>query len=141
MPNRGEHQRKTAIIATFALSWWIGTIYYLIYQNLEIFLLPILGIYFLMLGSTLPDWDHHMVQKKKIYLKPLIGRTKHRGHWHSFITMAIYGLIISLITIWFLHYWWICTVAGMFGFLMHLVEDQVHKVINGSQAKRTLKLW
>ena len=101
-----------------------------------------LSIVTFLFGVVLPDWDHHAVQKKIIFIRWLGRITSHRGHWHSLIAMLVYGAVIYLILFPFqIEYnLWIVG-AGMMGFLSHLVEDQIMKVIKRSQARNALKIW
>jgi membrane-bound metal-dependent hydrolase YbcI (DUF457 family) len=93
-------------------------------------------------GCTLPDWDHEMVQKKLIFIRWLKYISHHRGHWHSLAAMAIYGAIIAAVMILIsVVYWFFPVGAGMFGYLSHLIEDDVNRYKLDSKPKRGLKFW
>lgn len=101
-----------------------------------------LSLVVFLLGVSLPDWDHPMVQKKLILIKWLRRITTHRGHWHSLIAMCIYGGILFLIMLPFkIEYWYWVVGAGMGGFFSHLAEDQIMKAIKNNNARNTLKVW
>lgn len=89
-----------------------------------------------LLGCIAPDFDHHRVHKIKWFAKI----SKHRGHFHSFGAMCIYGGLLFLVFYWLLvDYWWMPVNLGMFGFFTHILLDEIKNIrTNGS---RTLKLW
>lgn len=95
-----------------------------------------------LLGVTLPDWDHHAVQKKLKFIFWLEHITRHRGHFHSIIAVLVYGAVIFLFMwIFSVVYWYFPVIFGMFGYFSHLLEDQVMKWITGSQTTSSIKIW
>jgi len=100
-----------------------------------------LSVFFFLMGCMIPDWDHPAVQKK-FHFKWLGKFTHHRGHFHSLLAGLIYGVII-FIPCFFLdiEYFLVPPIAGFFGFLSHLVEDDLHRLYNKSRVKTTLKIW
>lgn len=93
-------------------------------------------------GCTLPDWDHEKVQKKFILIRWLKYCTHHRGHWHSLVAMVIYGAVIAVIMLLISVIYWMFPVgAGIFGFLSHLIEDDVNRFKLEHKPKRGLKFW
>ena len=108
----------------------------------EVLTATVLSIAAFLLGCIAPDFDHHLVQEK-MYIKWLLGSiTKHRGHFHSIIAALVYGLLIFLPTYFLdIEYWYFPVAAGIVGYITHLVEDQIKKIIDGSQAASGLKIW
>jgi membrane-bound metal-dependent hydrolase YbcI (DUF457 family) len=102
----------------------------------------VLSILAFLLGCIAPDFDHHAVQKNmhiKWLLEPI---TKHRGHFHSIVAMLIYGLLIFLPTYFLsIEYWYFPVIFGMLGYLSHLVEDELQKIVEDSHAAHGLKIW
>ena len=95
----------------------------------------LLSISTYLLGCIAPDFDHHKVQDKTFLLRWMQKITKHRGHWHSLFAMIIYGGILTLVFLQFVHYWYFLVITGMFGFFTHLLLDELKNIkTNGSRA-------
>lgn len=119
---------------------------YLTYLLIELGFIRIIttifcSVGFFLFGCLLPDFDHPAVQKK-LHFKWLGKITKHRGHWHSLITMMVYGFLIFLVMIIFnFHFWEYPIAFGMCGFASHLIEDDLNRYKLKSKPKRGFKIW
>jgi len=112
------------------------------YGLVNVGLANLLSIVAYILGCTLPDWDHERVQKKLVIIRWLKHFTHHRGHWHSLIAMIVYGVIISgLLFLLSVVFWFIPSIAGMIGYLSHLIEDDSNRWKLEHKPERGLKFW
>jgi len=110
------------------------------YTTIDLLLANIWSIGFFIFGVIAPDIDHHKVQEK-MHIKFLGRFTKHRGHFHSIGGMIIYGVFIFGIVYFLVELWYYPLIFGMIGYFSHLFEDQIMKIIKGSQASSTIKIW
>ena len=92
-------------------------------------------------GCLAPDLDHHLVQKKSKIFVWLKRITHHRGHWHSIIAATIYGSIIFVVLFTSVVYWMFPVGAGIFGYLSHLIEDDVKRIKLEKKPRRAFKIW
>ena len=113
------------------------------YGLVNIGIAGIFGLAVYLLGCTLPDWDHEKVQVKIFFIRTWLWRiTHHRGHWHSIVAMLVYGgLIAGLMIILSVVFWFFPPIAGMLGFLSHLIEDDVNRWKLEKKPARGLKFW
>ena len=112
------------------------------YGLIDVAITAIISISLYLLGCTLPDWDHEKVQQKLVIIRWLKRITHHRGHWHSIIAMLVYGVLITgMMFIISVGFWFYPPIAGMLGYLSHLVEDDVNRYKLEKKPERGLKLW
>lgn len=139
--NRDGH----IISSEFILICILSTILFILFADFgmgEVATAIILSIVTFLLGCIAPDFDHHAVQKK-MHINWLLGRiTSHRGHFHSIVAVMIYGILIYL-PLYFLgvEYWYFPVAFGMTGYLSHMIEDELQRLVEGSQAAHGLKIW
>ena len=139
--NRQGHIMSSQFILIVGLGAYL---FYLLQENGrgEVATAIILGISVFLFSTTVPDWDHPKVHEKIFFLRWLGKVTKHRGHWHSIIAAMIYTGIIALILWPFnIHYWYIIVAVAFFGYVCHLIEDDLNRYKLKSKPKRGFKIW
>lgn len=99
----------------------------------------LLSISTYLLGCIAPDFDHHAVQKKSIFLRWMKNITKHRGHWHSIIAMLLYGILLVPVFCFIMFFWYFPVITGMFGFFTHLLLDELKNL--KTKGSRAIKLF
>ena len=116
------------ITTSFILSLFSGFFTVPTYNYKSVFVAGIFICIFYFSGASIPDWDHESVLGKKYYLfiRWIGFLNKHRGWWHSYPAMYIYGSVICIL-MWVLgvKLWFFVFLAGMFGFYTHLLGDDL----------------
>jgi len=139
--NRNEHIIWSEFFLILYMSI-ILSIFLRDYGLINVGISMVISIIAYLLGCTLPDWDHEKVQQKLKIIKWLKRITHHRGHWHSIVAMLVYGsLITGLLYLLSVVFWYIPPVAGMLGYLSHLIEDDVNRWKLERKPERGLKFW
>lgn len=137
--NRDEHIISSLIILVVGLGI-IMAIYLQQYRTTSLIWAYYISMVVFLLGCIAPDFDHHKVQEK-MHIKWLLNDvTKHRGHFHSIIAALVYAFLIWCVTFPLLMYWYIPVIVGFAGYMSHLIEDYIAKILRGANSN-PLKIW
>jgi len=138
--NKQGHLISSLLILVFAMGTFI-TLLLRDYGAIEVLITTYISILLFLLGCTLPDWDHERVQQKLIFIRWLKYISHHRGHWHSIIAALIYtGLVFPFVYI-FLTFWYFPVGCAFFGYISHLVEDDLTRFTKEKKPERGFKIW